>query len=91
MVKKGHKRKNWTERWFELHLTYISYYVNEDRVEQKGCISLDRNCCVEVQSLAIVLNSHFICVAHFTITYLKLLYRKCMFLYYKNKIVLIYY
>ncbi|XP_056613380.1 switch-associated protein 70 isoform X2 [Triplophysa dalaica] len=47
MTKKGHKRKNWTERWFELHLTYISYYVNEDLVEQKGCISLDRNSCVE--------------------------------------------
>ncbi|XP_073693143.1 switch-associated protein 70 [Garra rufa] len=47
MTKKGHKRKNWTERWFELHLNYISYYVSEDLVEQKGCISLDRNCCVE--------------------------------------------
>ncbi|XP_051505253.1 switch-associated protein 70-like isoform X2 [Myxocyprinus asiaticus] len=47
MMKKGHKRKNWTERWFELHLTYIAYYVSEDLTEQKGCISLDRNCCVE--------------------------------------------
>ncbi|XP_052417961.1 switch-associated protein 70 [Carassius gibelio] len=47
MMKKGHKRKNWTERWFELHLNYMSYYVSEDLVEQKGCISLDRNCCVE--------------------------------------------
>ncbi|XP_051987167.1 switch-associated protein 70-like isoform X2 [Xyrauchen texanus] len=47
MIKKGHKRKNWTERWFELHLTYMSYYVSEDLTEQKGCILLDRNCCVE--------------------------------------------
>ncbi|XP_043101802.1 switch-associated protein 70 [Puntigrus tetrazona] len=47
MMKKGHKRKNWTERWFELHLKYMSYYVSEDLIEQKGCISLDRNCCVE--------------------------------------------
>uniref|UniRef100_A0A9J7XM82 Switch-associated protein 70 n=1 Tax=Cyprinus carpio carpio TaxID=630221 RepID=A0A9J7XM82_CYPCA len=47
MMKKGHKRKNWTERWFELHLNYMSYYVSEDLIEQKGCISLDRNCCVE--------------------------------------------
>ncbi|XP_056318342.1 switch-associated protein 70 [Danio aesculapii] len=47
MMKKGHKRKNWTERWFELHLNYMSYYVSEDLVEQKGCIPLDRNCCVE--------------------------------------------
>ncbi|TRY83184.1 hypothetical protein DNTS_000682 [Danionella cerebrum] len=47
MLKKGHKRKNWTERWFELHLTYMSYYVKEDLADQKGCIFLDRNCCVE--------------------------------------------
>ncbi|XP_059373299.1 switch-associated protein 70-like [Carassius carassius] len=47
MMKKGHKRKNWTDRWFELHLNSMSYYVSEDLVEQKGCISLDRNCCVE--------------------------------------------
>ncbi|KAG1941287.1 switch-associated protein 70 [Pimephales promelas] len=47
LMKKGHKRKNWTERWFKLHLNHISYYVSEDLTEQKGCISLDRNCCVE--------------------------------------------
>ncbi|XP_051500594.1 switch-associated protein 70-like isoform X2 [Myxocyprinus asiaticus] len=47
MTKKGHKRKNWNERWFELHLTYMSYYVSEDLTEQKGCILLDHNCCVE--------------------------------------------
>ncbi|KAF4110599.1 switch-associated protein 70 [Onychostoma macrolepis] len=47
MMKKGHKRKNWTERWFELRLNYMSYYLSEDLIEQKGCISLDRNCCVE--------------------------------------------
>jgi len=49
-MKKGHKRKNWTERWFKLHLNHISYYVSEDLTEQKGCISLDRNCCVEVKA-----------------------------------------
>ncbi|XP_052456992.1 switch-associated protein 70-like [Carassius gibelio] len=47
MMKKGHKRKNWTDRWFELHLNSMSYYVSEDLIELKGCISLDRNCCVE--------------------------------------------
>ncbi|KAK2869651.1 hypothetical protein Q7C36_001522 [Tachysurus vachellii] len=47
MSKKGHKRKNWTERWFELHLNSISYYVSEDCAEKKGSISLDRHCCVE--------------------------------------------
>ncbi|KAB5558912.1 hypothetical protein PHYPO_G00022700 [Pangasianodon hypophthalmus] len=47
MTKKGHKRKNWTERWFELRLDSISYYVTEDLSEKKGSISLDRHCCVE--------------------------------------------
>ncbi|XP_062869043.1 switch-associated protein 70 isoform X2 [Trichomycterus rosablanca] len=47
MMKKGHKRKNWTERWFELRLCQISYYVSEDLAEKKGSIPLDRHCCVE--------------------------------------------
>ncbi|XP_038594197.1 switch-associated protein 70-like [Micropterus salmoides] len=47
MMKKGHKRKNWTERWFVLRPKSLSYYVCEDLVEKKGDIILDRNCCVE--------------------------------------------
>ncbi|XP_034031743.1 switch-associated protein 70b [Thalassophryne amazonica] len=47
MMKKGHKRKNWTERWFLLKPTSISYYVSEDLAEQKGEILLDGNCTVE--------------------------------------------
>ncbi|KAK3561827.1 hypothetical protein QTP86_017063 [Hemibagrus guttatus] len=47
MSKKGHKRKNWTERWFVLRLNSISYYVSEDCAEKKGSVSLDRHCCVE--------------------------------------------
>ncbi|XP_005989749.1 switch-associated protein 70 [Latimeria chalumnae] len=47
MWKKGHKRKNWTERWFVLKPNVISYYVSEDLKEQKGEIPLDGNCCVE--------------------------------------------
>ncbi|XP_031657536.1 switch-associated protein 70b isoform X2 [Oncorhynchus kisutch] len=47
MMKKGHKRKNWTERWFLLKLNSISYYVSEDLAEKKGDILLDGNCCVE--------------------------------------------
>ncbi|XP_078104316.1 switch-associated protein 70-like isoform X1 [Sander vitreus] len=47
MMKKGHKRKNWTERWFVLRPTSLSYYVCEDLVEKKGDIILDRTCCVE--------------------------------------------
>ncbi|XP_071382096.1 switch-associated protein 70b isoform X2 [Centroberyx affinis] len=47
MMKKGHKRKNWTERWFLLKPNSISYYVGEDLAEKKGDILLDGNCCVE--------------------------------------------
>ncbi|XP_026867531.2 switch-associated protein 70 [Electrophorus electricus] len=47
MMKKGHKRKNWTERWFQLRLESVMYYVREDLAELKGHISLDRHCCVE--------------------------------------------
>ena len=48
MMKKGHKRKNWTERWFVLKPNIISYYVSEDLKDKKGDILLDENCCVEV-------------------------------------------
>ncbi|XP_031702699.1 switch-associated protein 70 [Anarrhichthys ocellatus] len=47
MMKKGHRRKNWTERWFVLRPNSLSYYVCEDLVEKKGDIILDRTCCVE--------------------------------------------
>ncbi|XP_071768299.1 switch-associated protein 70 [Centroberyx gerrardi] len=47
MMKKGHKRKNWTERWFVLRPNSMSYYVCEDLTDKKGEIVLDRNCCVE--------------------------------------------
>uniref|UniRef100_A0A667ZS11 Switch-associated protein 70 n=1 Tax=Myripristis murdjan TaxID=586833 RepID=A0A667ZS11_9TELE len=47
MMKKGHKRKNWTERWFLLKPSTISYYVSEDLADKKGDILLDGNCCVE--------------------------------------------
>ncbi|XP_029952728.1 switch-associated protein 70b [Salarias fasciatus] len=47
MLKKGHKRKNWTERWFTLKPSFISYYVSEDLAEKKGDILLDGGCAVE--------------------------------------------
>ncbi|KAM3877029.1 switch-associated protein 70 [Diretmus argenteus] len=47
MMKKGHKRKNWTDRWFVLRPNSMSYYVCEDLADQKGDIVLDRNCRVE--------------------------------------------
>ncbi|MEE6498765.1 hypothetical protein FKM82_003223 [Ascaphus truei] len=45
--KKGHKRKNWTERWFVLKTNVITYYVGEELKDKKGEIMLDENCCVE--------------------------------------------
>lgn len=51
MMKKGHKRKNWTERWFLLRPNSISYYVSEDLAEKKGDIMLDGNCCVEASDI----------------------------------------
>ncbi|XP_069030464.1 switch-associated protein 70 [Embiotoca jacksoni] len=47
MMKKGHKRKNWTERWFVLRPASLSYYICEDLEEMKGDIILDQSCCVE--------------------------------------------
>lgn len=57
MMKKGHKRKNWTERWFMLKPNAISYYVGEDLAEQKGDILLDGNCTVEARTCWIYENS----------------------------------
>uniref|UniRef100_A0AAQ6AFZ1 PH domain-containing protein n=1 Tax=Amphiprion ocellaris TaxID=80972 RepID=A0AAQ6AFZ1_AMPOC len=52
MMKKGHKRKNWTERWFVLRPTSLSYYVGEDVEEKRGDIILDQSC------LVIILKCH---------------------------------
>ncbi|KAJ8360687.1 hypothetical protein SKAU_G00172120 [Synaphobranchus kaupii] len=46
--KKGQIRRNWTERWFKLRPSTLTYYVSEDCKECKGSIALDHNCCVEV-------------------------------------------
>lgn len=50
-MKKGHKRKNWTERWFVLRPNSLSYYVSEDLLEKRGDIILDQVYCVEVNSV----------------------------------------
>ncbi|KAJ8247546.1 hypothetical protein GJAV_G00247590 [Gymnothorax javanicus] len=47
LMKKGHKRKNWTERWFVLRQGSLTYYVGEDLSEKKGSVSLDGSSCVE--------------------------------------------
>ncbi|NXG43094.1 DEFI6 protein, partial [Psilopogon haemacephalus] len=46
--KKGQLRRNWSERWFMLKPSVLSYYLSEERKEKKGSIALDKHCCVEV-------------------------------------------
>lgn len=48
MWKKGHMRRNWTERWFVLKPSYMAYYVGEDLKDKRGEIQLDKSCVVEV-------------------------------------------
>lgn len=48
MWKKGHVRRNWTERWFVLKPLSVSYYVSEDLKDKKGEIQLDKSCVIEV-------------------------------------------
>ncbi|XP_072529247.1 uncharacterized protein def6c isoform X2 [Salminus brasiliensis] len=47
MLKKGHVRRNWQERWFVLKPDIVVYYVNEDQKEKKGDVQLDGSCVVE--------------------------------------------
>lgn len=60
MWKKGHKRKNWTERWFVLKPNVISYYVSEDLKDKRGDIALDGNCTVEVKLNKCLKNNTFL-------------------------------
>ncbi|KAG7495690.1 hypothetical protein JOB18_003793 [Solea senegalensis] len=47
MWKKGHLRRNWTERWFVLKPQSMEYYVSEDMKDKKGEILLDKSCVIE--------------------------------------------
>ncbi|XP_068162970.1 differentially expressed in FDCP 6 homolog [Antennarius striatus] len=47
MWKKGHVRRNWTERWFVLQPSSMTYYVSEDLKDKRGEILLDKNCVIE--------------------------------------------
>ncbi|XP_027899503.1 differentially expressed in FDCP 6 homolog [Xiphophorus couchianus] len=47
MWKKGHMRRNWTERWFVLRSSSMVYYVSEDLKDKRGEIQLDKSCVVE--------------------------------------------
>ncbi|KAF6731205.1 Differentially expressed in FDCP 6-like [Oryzias melastigma] len=48
MWKKGHMRRNWTERWFVLKPSSMAYYVGEALKDKRGEIQLDKSCVVEV-------------------------------------------
>lgn len=48
LLKKGHVRRNWQERWFVLKPSSLTYFVGEDLKEKKGEILLEENCVVEV-------------------------------------------
>ncbi|XP_074481339.1 differentially expressed in FDCP 6 homolog isoform X1 [Sebastes fasciatus] len=47
MWKKGHVRRNWTERWFMLKPSSMAYYAGEDLKDKKGEIQLDKSCIIE--------------------------------------------
>lgn len=47
LVKKGHVRRNWQERWFVLKPGSLIYYVAEDQKEKKGEILLEESSVVE--------------------------------------------
>ncbi|TMS03004.1 Differentially expressed in FDCP 6-like protein [Larimichthys crocea] len=47
MWKKGHVRRNWTERWFVLKPSFIAYYISEDLKDKRGEIQLDKSCVIE--------------------------------------------
>lgn len=47
MWKKGHVRRNWTERWFMLKPSSMTYYASENLKDKKGEIQLDKSCIIE--------------------------------------------
>ncbi|OBS83764.1 hypothetical protein A6R68_22279 [Neotoma lepida] len=46
--KRGHLRRNWAERWFQLQPSCLCYFGSEECKEKRGTIPLDAHCCVEV-------------------------------------------
>ncbi|XP_004407800.1 PREDICTED: differentially expressed in FDCP 6 homolog [Odobenus rosmarus divergens] len=46
--KRGHLRRNWAERWFQLQPSSLCYFGSEECKEKRGTIPLDAQCCVEV-------------------------------------------
>ncbi|XP_073431721.1 differentially expressed in FDCP 6 homolog [Dendrobates tinctorius] len=48
LLKKANLRRTWTERWFVLKPSILSYYAIEDCKDMKGSIAIDKDCGVEV-------------------------------------------
>ena len=48
--KRGHLRRNWAERWFQLQPSCLCYFGSEECKEKRGVIPLDAQCCVEVRA-----------------------------------------
>ncbi|XP_011842275.1 PREDICTED: differentially expressed in FDCP 6 homolog [Mandrillus leucophaeus] len=48
--KRGHLRRNWTERWFQLQPSCLCYFGSEECKEKRGIIPLDAHCCVEARA-----------------------------------------
>ncbi|XP_014385117.1 PREDICTED: differentially expressed in FDCP 6 homolog [Myotis brandtii] len=46
--KRGHLRRNWAERWFQLQPSCLCYFGSEECKEKRGTIPLDGQCCVQV-------------------------------------------
>ncbi|XP_075835811.1 differentially expressed in FDCP 6 homolog isoform X2 [Microtus pennsylvanicus] len=47
--KRGHLRRNWAERWFQLQPSCLCYFGSEECKEKRGTIPLDAHCCVECE------------------------------------------
>ncbi|XP_018416104.1 PREDICTED: differentially expressed in FDCP 6 homolog isoform X1 [Nanorana parkeri] len=48
LLKKANLRRTWTERWFVLKPSVLSYHVSEECKEKKGTIAVDKDCGVEI-------------------------------------------
>ena len=39
LFKKGHKRKNWSRRWFVLQRNVLTYHTSRDKLDEKVCLA----------------------------------------------------
>ena len=43
LFKKGHKRKNWSRRWFVLQRNVLTYHTSRDKLDEKVCLTHARH------------------------------------------------